>query len=360
MARSIEELRRALNEARSLYGGQFAGQPRVTRSVQRLDELLTTVAAVRAEATEVGAPAAFVEECKRLEKNWTDERKAIASAQASGSSAREASSHAQWIRDCVRRYERNFAGQSRQTRDPVILEEIVDDLGGRLAAAEAFLATHTDQDLRRSVDGARDNLKVYKQEIVAIKDAQREGPARARAGRLGSMANDQFKRYRLIFAGQPRLPRRVKVLERIVSRLEDIHADMLLQRGVDFPSHENNIRIVADHLGTYRRELDEIRSAQSTATHGQRSAALADAANDVFALYRKDFPGHARNTRDEKQLSDIWERLWPVALEMEAAVTEDPAEPGPTNLQKVRDTLRLYEREWQMIREAKGSAGLVS
>ncbi|MFT7518556.1 MAG: hypothetical protein ACI9MC_000688 [Kiritimatiellia bacterium] len=353
MARTLEDLRSALNEARAIYGGQFAGQPRVTRSTTRLDELIGRVVAVRTEASELGTNQAFLDECSGVTAGWAEEKKAIQAAQTTGTLGHEASSHGQWIRDCIRRYERNFAGKSRQTRDVVLLQEVVEQLGARLVAAEVFLTTHTDDDLRRSMNGAQNNLDVYRTEVVAIKDAQREGPARARAGRMGTIANQQFQRYRLIFAGQPRLPRRPQVLAGIVDRLEDVHADMLLMRGVDFPSHEKNMSIVADHLATYRSELAQIRDAQSTASFSQRGAALADAANDVFTQYRKDFPGHSRSTRDEDKLSDIWEQLWPIALEMEHNMLENDAEPGPANLQKVRDTLRLYEREHSLICDAK-------
>jgi len=40
---------------------------------------------------------------------------------------------------------------------------------------------------------------------------------------------------------------------------------------------------------------------------------------------------------------------------MEDLAREDDAEPVASNLQKVRDSLRLYEREWRLIREAKGA-----
>jgi hypothetical protein len=38
---------------------------------------------------------------------------------------------------------------------------------------------------------------------------------------------------------------------------------------------------------------------------------------------------------------------------MEELALEDAAEPVGSNLQKVRDSLRLYEREWMLIQQAK-------
>jgi hypothetical protein len=359
MARTLEQLQRDLAQARGTYGGQFAGQPRVTRDPSRLEALVQQARAVSDQAAAVEGGATLAQQARDQAAAWADELTAIREVQARGPRARQASSVAQWMRDGFERYRRHFAGQNRATRDLGILLEIAEDMERRVGVADALLARGEDPELARSRGTARQNLETYRSEIGAIRDTRRQGSPEERAGRLAGLANDQFSRYRLHFAGKARISRRRQVLETIVAVLEEIRGDMaaLRDQGTSFAQHAENIRIVDGHLDTYRAELQKIRGARNAASRADRIQSLAEAANAIFKEYRDTFPGHRRSTRDEDHLSRIWEQLWPVALEMEDLAREDDAEPVGSNLQKVRDSLRLYEREWHLIRQAKGLEG---
>lgn len=354
MARTLQQLRNALNQARGAYGGQFAGQPRATRSVARLEELIAEADGVASEAPAIGGTD-LGNEATQQAKSWREELAAIREAQSGGPNALKASSLAQWLRDSFERYRRHFAGRNRATRDLGLLEEIASEVERRIGEVDALMRSYSDDELLRTRDAAVDNLATYRSELDAILAARREGTLEARAARLAGLANVQFSRYRLHFAGKPRVSRRRQVLEVITRVLDGIHTEMLQVRdaGVNFESHAKNIEIVASHLETYRSELDRVRQARNTSTRADRVQALAEAANGAFKQYRDQFPGHARATRDPEVLASIWEELWPVALDMEELAIEDDAEPVGSNLQKVRDSLRLYEREWVLIQKAK-------
>lgn len=353
MARTATQLRNALNEARSVYGGQFAGQPRVTRAPDRLEALVAQARSVAKDAKSVDVELA--EQAKAQAETWSNELKAIREVQAGGDVALASSSLAQWLRDNFERYNRLFAGQNRSTRDVGILREIIEDVQRRLVEAEGHLAQHDDAELASTRDAAKRNLETYRGEVQSILATRTEGEVSQRAGLLARLANDQFARYRMHFAGKTRLSRRRQVLERIEHTLQEIRGAMvaLEAAGANTPEHRKNIQIVDSHLETYAKEIAAIRAARNTSTRSDRVRALAEAANSVFSEYRGEFPGHARSTRDEMRLAQIWEQLWPVALEMADLAREDDTEPVGSNLQKVRDSLRLYEREFQLIRQAK-------
>jgi len=350
---TLEQMRATLAQARGTYGGQFAGQPRATRKPERLQSLIDQVSIIGRDAESVDADLAA--DARQQAERWREELAAIRDVQKDGEHAVQASSVIQWGRDGLERYQRNFAGQNRATRDLGILIEIVEDMERRVADMDTLLRQRDDADVQSSRDALVRNLETYRVEQDKIRDARRQGSLEQRAGLLAGLANDQFKRYRLHFAGKPRVSRRRQVLEVIIKVLQEIRADMISVRdsGVQFPQQQDNIDIVDRHLKTYHTELQAIRQSRNGATRGDRIKALAEAANQVFSDYRAEFPGHARSTRDPDRLNDIWESLWPVALDMEELAREDNSEPVGSNLQKVRDSLRLYEREWQLIRQAK-------
>jgi DNA repair exonuclease SbcCD ATPase subunit len=355
MARTVADLDRDLAQARSTYGGRFAGQPRATRPMTRLDELIATVRAVAGEAERMGA-AASAAEARRLEAAWTEERAAILEAQRGGRDAVRASDLAQWLRDSFQRYRRFFAGQARDTRDVGILQEIIEDVERRVGEIDALLLRYTDADLAAAREQATTNLGVYRSELGEIRAARASGVPDQRAARLAGLANAQFQRYRDLFAGKERVSRRRRTLELIVATLTEILDEMLeVERlGTTLPNHARNVQIVRSNLQAYEAEIQNLRVARSRATRGDRVRGLAEAANAVFDQYRAEFGGHARATRDPARVAAMWELLWPLALEMEDLARDDDAEPVGSNLRKVRDNLRLYEREWVLVHEARG------
>lgn len=356
MSQKVQDLEQTLASARSSYGGRFAGQPRATRPLDRLDELITSVRTVAIQA-ESGGHATLLAEARRLEQSWAQEREAIVQAQAGGQHAVQASELAQWLRDNFQRYRRNFAGQPRHTRDLAMLAEIIEQVELRVGQIDTLLLRYADESLARSRDQAVTNLNTYRTELANIREARASLDPGERASLLAELANVQFQRYRDQFAGKSRISRHRRLLDHIVAALDEIYEQMIVVRDGSSvgTNHERNIEIVAKNLTSYKAEVDNLRIARGRATRSDRVRGLAVAANEVFDAYRAEFTGKPRASRDPDHVSALWEQLWPVALEMSDLAADDNAAPVAGNLQKVRDTLRLYELEWERIREAKGS-----
>jgi hypothetical protein len=312
------------------------------------------VRAVAAQA-QAGGHRDTLAEALRLDEAWSAERAEIVKAQVGGADAVRASDLAQWLRDSFQRYRRNFAGHPRDTRDVGILAEIIEDVERRVGETDALLLRHADPALAEARAQAITNLQVYRAEAAEIRDARRSGPPDQRASRLAGLANDQFQRYRENFAGKARISRRRQVLEHIVATLRELRDEMreVRQLGTGLPNHARNLEIVETNLAAYEREIQNLRATRSGATRADRIRGLAEAANAVFDLYRDEFNGRPRATRDPVRVSQLWEILWPIALEMEDLARDDDADPVGSNLRKVRDNLRLYEREWGLIHEAR-------
>jgi len=358
MARTEQELQGELAKARAVYGGRFAGHPRASRSLEQLDEILGKVRVVAADAADLGLETVRAE-ADRLDAAWTEERQNIVTAQQGGVDAVLAADLGQWMRDCFERYRRLFAGHQRDTRDLGALREIIEEVERRIGQAETLLLRFADPTLADIRERAVSNLAIYRKELGEIAQAQKAGNPDQRASRLAGLANQQFARYRLHFAGQQRVSRRRRVLEHILQTLTEIHTDMFEVRalGATLPNHGRNIEIVESNLAAYERELQQLRVARSRATRADRIRGLAEAANGVFDRYRAEVAGRPRATRDPAVVAELWELLWPVALEMDDLAREDDADPVGSNLRKVHDNLRLYELEWERIGQARASAG---
>lgn len=351
---SLETLTSALNQARAAYSGHFAGQPRYSRNPTLLVELLEKLQEISADASGLGADE-LQEATARQHEVWTKELGAIQEVQQSGPHAKSSASLSQWIRDNHERYRRNFAGQNRATRDIGLLDEIIADLERRFAELEVLLVVRPDDaSLNTDRKNLSESLSRYSAERVAIRSAQRSGGNDERIRRLQQLADAQYARYQKLFAGQARISRRAAVLESIVRTLEGLRHEWLSGNVLPSLDQQGNIDVITSRISSYRTEIDQIRAAQRDTPREQRAGALAQAANDVFKNYREEFAGKRRDTREPARANDLWESLWPVALEMEDMARVDDSGSVGGNLQLVRDALRRYEREWGLIREARG------
>ena len=173
---------------------------------------------------------------------------------------------------------------------------------------------------------------------------------------LATVANAQFRLYSDHFAGKSRLSRRPARLERIVGTLTQTRdrMDALRQQGLHDPSNERNIGVVDGRLELYRKELEAVRSARQQTSMEALVRGLGEAANAAFDQYREHFAGQDRGTRDLQLLDSILEELHDMARQMDDLdrVRDDPA--NQRNLAIVLDQIRSYDREDQLIRDAKG------
>ena len=254
------------------------------------------------------------------------------------------------------RYSRFYAGKNRTTRNVGLLEELAASMNELVAELEKAAAqgANVAEDLQRM----RDAANVYQQETGAIRSARGDGDIGAQAQRFAGLANDQFERYRLLFANQPRQSRHPETLASMIKALREIHASMLAlrTRGVGSTSHAGNIKIVSDRIENWEKEIATIRDVIQRGQLTDRIGALGQAANLAFAEYREHFAGKDRKTRDLDKLANIIETLWPIQRSMDAIDRDDGDDTNARNLSIVTDQLRMYDREYRNIVQAKADA----
>ncbi len=344
------ELQRRAGAVRAKYEAHFAGQARITRDAGLLDTLGAELKELRPAAT--GEALAEIDRDIEL---YAREAVAVREAQSGGPQALEAHLLEGWARFNYGRYRRNFANQSRSTRDAGLLQEMISELE-RLDGEMARLSKAGDppglSDARAELHKRLDMYKTEQREVAGSRGA---GTLEEQGGLLARLANDQFQLYRGHFAGKSRVSRRPALITRMLGTLEGIRERMeALRAQGHFSEHnEGNLKIITQRQEAWRGELEAIRAAKQQAGFDDLVNALGEAANKIFEEYRANFAGKDRASRDLEVLNRLFEALYHLARQMDDLdrVREDEA--NEHNLSVVLDSLRLYDREDARIREAK-------
>lgn len=348
---TLESLTAEVDAIHNRYRRGFAGRSRATRDLAALD---TLIAELERLASQVPAEAVIlrqtIEERARLYK---EERAAIAQIQSAGPDAQSGWRLAEWSEVTFYRYRRDFAGQMRPTRDSTLLMTMADEQRQWLNSMPAL--ANTDASLKSQKDQMERNLKLYADEqreiVAALKGARPDERARL----LATLANQQFGLYKLHFSGKNRASRRPRLLRRIISALQSIHADMVALRdqGVKTDAHVGNIQKVADRIRFNQGELQQVEQARAQTTAQNLAGLLGDDANRVLNEYRNTFADKPRSTANAAKLSELCEELQEIARNMSDLDTERPTEINRRNLGIVLDMLKMYEREWDAISKAQ-------
>lgn len=354
----IDALRARADKVHARYDAHFAGQPRVSRDAALLDEMIarTDEMLAQARAADAADLVATLEKNRRL---YVDEAAAIRSAQAAPAEVLAAHELSTWAGLTFNRYRRHFAGKSRATRDLGLLGEMIDELG-RIEGALAGIAGRLDapaEIVDSTLKQVKDSRALYLNERAAIVQARGAGTLDEQADFLASVANGQFALYKAHFAGKSRLSRRPALMERMIATLEATLDRMkaLEAQGLHAEGNRRNIGIVESRLGMYREELDKIRETRQGSALPRLVSAFGEAANAGFTAYREQFAGQDRKTRDPEALSTICDALYDLARQMDDLDRVRGDETNQHNLAVVLDQLRLYEREYGLIVEARAS-----
>lgn len=364
---TLDKLTRDLEGLQGTYQMRFANQPRITRSLGVLDDLIKRAEAIRSALDNVDANGAAqrVSEMRedveaRLER-YRAERSAIADAQRNGPAAIEATILGTRANHVIFRYRRHFAGQARNTRDLSLLEELIQDLEALQQEMVNLSATYGQTEQTTSDQQVvREHIALFRREGDAIAQAQAEGTPENRAGLLGGLANNQFDNYRVHFANKTRISRRPELLIRIVATLEFILGEMrgLRDRGLRVDFHDRNIQIVEERIAAYRKELEEIRKVRADSSLDQVLDSLGQAANALMSEYGQEFAGQSRATRSLKRLSELCDQMGEIERQMHRLLLVGSRDDSPwaSNLDIVRDALAMFEREYTAIADAQKPA----
>ncbi len=334
------------------YRGRFAGHPRISRDPEELEAIQADVEAVANDAASV-SDAALTERVETSRKLYSEELVRIQEARAAGPAAVAAHRISTMATMVMGRYGRFFAAKNRTMVDVGLLETLADTMAELVVEMERLAAQGADvaEDLQR-MQGA---LKVYRDEQGAIRSARGDGTVAEQAQRLASLANQQFDRYRLLYAGEPRMSRNPDSLASMLKALREIMGSMraLQTRGVTNDAHLKNMQIVSDRMESWEKELVTIRDVITRGDRTERIGRLGEAANKIFTEYRENFAGKDRKTRDLSKLSDLIEQLWPIQRSMDAIDADDGDDTNARNLSIVTDQLRVYDREYRNIEKAQ-------
>ncbi len=338
------------------YRKGFVGRSRATRDLSVLDTLIHDTAAFLPTLGQSLTLRSQVEERLAL---YRTERENIAQIQAGGAEAVAAWRLVEWSDLRFQRYARDFAGQSRLTRDVALLDELATEQAAAHTEVAATAGRLGEPRLLEQVPQLKKHADLFRAEVGEVKKAQAALAPADRVGALASRANRQFALWRLHFEGRPRASRGSGGLSRMIAELQAIQAGMESTRGAGVTSatHAENINKVADRVRHHGEELAKIAEARTNTPTAQLVGMHGDDANKLIARYRAEYAGKGREGRDLNVLADLCEGMHEIARSMSALGADRGADgQNGRNLTVVLDHLKMMEREFVAILKLKQPA----
>jgi hypothetical protein len=363
---TLPALQEELADIARQYETHFAGQSRATRSLPLLDRLVGRLDALRERVAGAGHGPAGDELRSTIEDSlrvYRGEREAIVTAQEAGPDFEAAAELASFANQVFGRYQRHFAGQSRNTRDLGLLREMIADLASTREGMERLRAAGRGKLIGDDLGLVERTLGMYQAEIGEIEKAQDTGSLDDKANLLAGLANSQFQAYHTHFSGRARLGRRPQLLERVIAALRDLELRMasLEDAGLKADFNAQNAQIVRKNRERYENELSHIRLARQEAGLEELLGHLGDEANEIFDEYGKTFAGKDRATVDLAALGGLCDRLGEIARQMRDLLRAVPSDTGRQNLEVVLGQLSMFETEWVAVHRrqqpAQGQGG---
>ncbi len=254
------------------------------------------------------------------------------------------------------RYESQFSGQPRSSRNVDELDAIIADTAALLARVESIPDAVRPASMSELAARIHTNLEIYQRERGLIDEARKIGPGFEEFAPLAAAANFVFARYHRHFAGQSRASRDLGLIQEMVDDLETIEEGMADIVG-SHPSEQlqKDVDLVRRTRKMYADEAEAITEARTTGTADERASRMAGLANAQFKLYQDHFAGQPRQTRRPALLMRMVEELKRVQVEMKAlqkagGLSNDS---NKKNVEIVQRQMEMYEKELGEIRKAR-------
>ena len=254
------------------YGRHFGGQDRGTRDIGLLEELIADLERIQGQMRSLasGGVDAASRDLQTVESQlqlYRQERANIEAARNNGTRDEIASRLASLANAQFGVYANHFAGKSRSTRRPELLERVVRNLENyRDAMRNLQESGYTSEPNRRNIGIVEDNLKVYRDEIGAIRAARAEASDEEIASWLGGAANEIFGEYAEKYAGKDRRSRDLDRLGVLCDQLAEIARQMReIGARADLEFNTKNLDIVRERWASYENEWRMIREARGIA-----------------------------------------------------------------------------------------------
>jgi hypothetical protein len=265
------------------------------------------------------------------------------------------------------RWQREFAGQSRHTRELDVLDRMLEKAAGIVRKARPLKGAAA-EDLKA---GAAARVELYRKERAAIAEARYEKPETGEAFRLGRDVDADYARWRRHFAGKDRRTRDVALLAGMVARLQAAHLRLTAIAGVhaDLVNAEF-LRDLGTQVELLRDEHGEILKARKILVGADRVIAAIAIGHGLVLRYRTHFAGQARTSADSALLETLIGTLEVTLADADAALAAGGEGGGPldlathpqgeairADLEAIRADLDLWRNERAAIRAAHEEAG---
>jgi hypothetical protein len=254
------------------------------------------------------------------------------------------------------RYESQFAGMPRSSRNVDELDAILVETKGVLSRIESIPSAVRPPELEGLAETARQNVAIYERERKLIADAANAAPEMEQFATLATSANFVFARYRRHYAGKSRATRDIGLLEEMIDDLETIEGGMadVIKSSKNKAELSRDLDLVRRTLETYRSEQKEIQKARKVGTDEERASALAEVANGQFRIYQMHFAGKSRSTRRPALLQRVIDQLETILGEMRALKKGGLATGhNDGNIEIVERQIETYKTELGEVRAAR-------
>ena len=252
------------------YLRHFAGQSRLTRDAGLLAELIGDLERLSEDVAALAQTFASpeLEETRaQVENNlrlYRTERDEIHAAREQQTPDQRTDMLAQLANAQFQVYADHFAGKSRSSRRPVLLERVIDNL--QQARAQMLALNLSNADLPNNAKNAeivQGRLDFYQSELIEIRKSRESAQFQDLVGALGGAANQVFDEYKQHFAGHDRKTRELARLSKLCDQLYEVAHQMDdLDRVKENATNVANLNIVLDNLNMYENEFDEITKVQ--------------------------------------------------------------------------------------------------
>lgn len=256
------------------YRRHYAGKARNTRDLGLLDEMIEDLGKIDKRMRDIHGKRkdpGMQEDLQLVSENhamYKTERGAIAEARSSGSQEQQADTLAEVANEQFKVYADHFAGKSRSTRRPALLQRMIGNLRDVKARMLALKTAGFRADANENnIKIVNDNLTMYEAELAEIKKVRASTKLIDLMGNLGSAANDVMQEYREKFAGQDRATRDLDLLSKLADQMGEIMRQMSdLGRVEKNEMNTKNLAIVTDNVVMFENEYREIQKAKGIAT----------------------------------------------------------------------------------------------
>jgi hypothetical protein len=253
------------------------------------------------------------------------------------------------------RWQREFAGKPRHTRDLGVLDGMIEKAEGVVRKAKA-LRGESGEALRRY---AGEQLALFVKERAAIAEAKFERPEIASVHELGRAIDATTAVWRRHYAGQDRRSRDLVRLEALATELASLYERL----GTIAAAHPDLVKLeglegIGNQLDLLRTEVKAVGEAKAALAGRDRVVNAFTEAQQGLDRYRAHFAGQPRASCDPSILEAIVTRLDASLAILDAATDDekDGIDDFDKNHAVVREQRDLYRQELGLVKTARAAA----